>query len=84
MKNSYTVRLSRCDKLEDKPHASTAIGDLVSGSFTATLQVKAFTAEDACKFATDYMEKKTNEGDWEVFCLEMNCHVSNEAYRPWQ
>ena len=73
MKNNYTVRLSRCDQVEDKPLASTEIGDLMSGSFTANLQIRAYSAEDACKLATDYMEKKTHDGDWEVFGLEMNC-----------
>lgn len=73
MKNSYIVRLSRRDLIEDKPLASVEIGDLMSGSFTANLQIRAYSAEDACKLATDYMEKKTHEGDWEVHNLEMNC-----------
>lgn len=82
MKNNYTVRLSRHDPLEDKPLASVEIGDLMSGSFNATLQIRAYSAEDACKLATDYMEKKTHEGDWEVFCLETN-YREPTCNRPW-
>ena len=81
MKNNYTVRLSRRDTLEEKPLASTEIGDLMSGGFTATLQIRAYSAEDACKFATDYMQNKTHEGDWEVNSLEMNCFRECEPWR---
>lgn len=83
MKNNYTVRLSRRDLLEDKPLASTEIGDLMSGSFTASLQIRACSAEDACKLATDYMEHKTHEGDWEVHNLEMNCCGPVCERGPW-
>lgn len=83
MKNNYTVRLSRHDSLEDKPLASVELGDLMCGSFAANLQIRAYSAEDACKMATDYMEKKTHEGDWEVHTLEMNCCGPVPQHECW-
>ena len=86
MKNNYTVRLSRRDPLEDRPIASSGseYEDLMSGSFTANLQIRAYSAEAACKFATDFMQKKTGEGDWEIHSLEMNCcGPVRDCATPW-
>lgn len=75
MNTEYTVRLSRIDKPE-----IGCVMPVTGGNYSACLSIIASSAEEACRYATEFMAKETGKNDWRIHNLILN----DNRCSPWE